>query len=359
MEAKASPDRTEPGQLLAQRRPGDGRPHRRRARRPPPHVRRAGRARRPARVGAARRGCEEAIASRSCARTCRLILEAHFGVPATGGDPRHHQHPARAVRGRATSSRDCAPRVAARRPRARAAARGAADLEGSRRSSSRGHRRGRRPVRGVPRRRASRERPGAVRGRRGRPHLDQLHVGHHGQPEGRDVHPPRRLPACPRRRARDRAWTRLGAPVDAADVPLQRLVPAVGGDGGGGHARLPAQGRARRGSGSCSSEGVTHYSGAPTVHLSIVGHDDAAPARAARDRADGRLAAVADAARPHAGAQPAPRAPVRADRDLRTGDGLLRAPEWERCLRTSRPAARPARARPTTARTSSASSTTR
>ena len=32
-------------------------------------------------------------------------------------------------------------------------------------------------------------------------------------------------------------------PVDAADVPLQRLVLPVGGDGGGGHARVPAAGR--------------------------------------------------------------------------------------------------------------------
>ena len=34
-----------------------------------------------------------------------------------------------------------------------------------------------------------------------------------------------------------------GAPVDAADVPLQRLVLPVGGHRGRGHARLPAEGR--------------------------------------------------------------------------------------------------------------------
>ena len=39
---------------------------------------------------------------------------------------------------------------------------------------------------------------------------------------------------------------RVGVPLDAADVPLQRLDLHLGGDGGRRHARVPAQGRSRR-----------------------------------------------------------------------------------------------------------------
>ena len=44
-----------------------------------------------------------------------------------------------------------------------------------------------------------------VAGRRGDADLDQLHLGHHRPAQGRDVHPPRRLPQRPRRGDRDRA----------------------------------------------------------------------------------------------------------------------------------------------------------
>ncbi len=46
---------------------------------------------------------------------------------------------------------------------------------------------------------------------------------------------------------RGRALARVGVPLDAADVPLQRLVLPVGGDGGRRHPRDDAQGRSRRG----------------------------------------------------------------------------------------------------------------
>ena len=81
---------------------------------------------------------------------------------------------------------------------------------------------------------------------RGGADRDRLHVRHDRQPEGRRLHVPRRLPERARRGHRGRARASPGLPVDAADVPLQRLVLPVGGDGGRRHARLPAPGRSRR-----------------------------------------------------------------------------------------------------------------
>ena len=120
----------------------------------------------------------------------------------------------------------------------------------------RGGRGGQRPARaGRARRRPAREHllrrvhearlggGAAVVGRRRvEPDLDQLHLGHDGHAEGRDVRPPRRLPE---RAGRDhppavRPGERL--PVDAADVPLQRLVHAVGGHRDRRDARVPAGG---------------------------------------------------------------------------------------------------------------------
>ena len=77
------------------------------------------------------------------------------------------------------------------------------------------------------------------------------------------------------------------------------------------------------------SEGVTHYSGAPTIHICIVKPRERAPARAARHGADRRLAAVADAAREDARAQPAPDPPRRADRDLGPVMGCSWQPQWD------------------------------
>ena len=85
-------------------------------------------------------------------------------------------------------------------------------------------------VRRVPGRRA---RAGdGCRRRRRRPHaVDQLHVGHDGTPEGRDLHAPRRAAERARRGDRAPAGARLRLPVDPAALPLQRLVLPVGGDG--------------------------------------------------------------------------------------------------------------------------------
>ena len=87
----------------------------------------------------------------------------------------------------------------------------------------------------------------APAGRRARSALDQLHVRHDRQAQGRDVPPPRRVPAGPRHGRAHRPLAECGAPVDAADVPLQRLVLPLGGHRRRRHPRLPAQGRAGAG----------------------------------------------------------------------------------------------------------------
>src|SRR5262249_2299385 len=55
----------------------------------------------------------------------------------------------------------------------------------------------------------------------------QLHVRHHGRSQGRGLSPPRRLPARHGQCADLRHGQAPGLPVDAADVPLQRLVLPV------------------------------------------------------------------------------------------------------------------------------------
>ncbi len=92
---------------------------------------------------------------------------------------------------------------------------------------------------------AGRGDPAAVHpGRRAGAAVDQLHVRHHRPAQGRDVPPSRGVPAGPGHGRAHRAVAVGGAPVDAADVPLQRLVLPVGGDRGRRHPRLPAQGGA-------------------------------------------------------------------------------------------------------------------
>jgi hypothetical protein len=83
------------------------------------------------------------------------------------------------------------------------------------------------------------------RGRDGADHA-QLHLGDHGQAEGRRLPPPRRVPEQLRRDHPLRVHVVERLPVDAADVPLQRLVYAVGRDRRRRHARLSARGARRR-----------------------------------------------------------------------------------------------------------------
>ena len=79
-------------------------------------------------------------------------------------------------------------------------------------------------------------------GRRMGRDLAQLHVGHHRRPEGRGLSPSRRVPARDRQRAHLRHGQASGLSVDAADVPLQRLVLPVVDLGGRRHACVPALG---------------------------------------------------------------------------------------------------------------------
>ena len=63
-----------------------------------------------------------------------------------------------------------------------------------------------------------------------------------GRPQGRDVHPPGRLPQRPRRDHPFGAHPGKRLPVDAADVSLQRMVHPVGGDRDRRHPCVPAGG---------------------------------------------------------------------------------------------------------------------
>ena len=67
-----------------------------------------------------------------------------------------------------------------------------------------------------------------------------------GRPKGVMYTPPRRLPQRPRRAAALRAHPRQRLPVDAADVPLQRLVHGVGAGRDRRHPGVPARGARRR-----------------------------------------------------------------------------------------------------------------
>ena len=167
------------------------------------------------------------------------MLVANFGVPLAGAVLVADQHPAlrgggplhlRPLRGEAAGGRYRVP------ARAGPGAGQAAERRGGRggqRSPRPGRARGRR-ARAHLLRRVHEARLGgaaAVDGRRRvEPDLDQLHLGDDRPAQGRDVHASRRVPE---RAGRDhpsavRPGERL--PVDAADVPLQRLVHTVGGD---------------------------------------------------------------------------------------------------------------------------------
>ena len=78
---------------------------------------------------------------------------------------------------------------------------------------------------------------------RGRHDQHQLHERHDRTAERRHVHPPRRDAERARGGRARPADPALGLPLDAADVPLQRLVLHLGGDSRERDARLPAEGR--------------------------------------------------------------------------------------------------------------------
>ena len=86
----------------------------------------------------------------------------------------------------------------------------------------------------------------AAAGRRVGCDLAQLHVRHDRQSEGRRLPPPRRLSQRAVEHRRLGHAAARGLPVDAADVPLQRLVLPVDDGGERRHQRLPAHASRRR-----------------------------------------------------------------------------------------------------------------
>ena len=71
----------------------------------------------------------------------------------------------------------------------------------------------------------------------------ELYLGHHGQSQGRRHPSPRRLSQCRQQHPGRQSRPASGLSLDAADVPLQRLVLSVDGRGLRRHQCLPAQGR--------------------------------------------------------------------------------------------------------------------
>ena len=71
----------------------------------------------------------------------------------------------------------------------------------------------------------------------------ELYLGHHGQSQGRRDPSPRRLSQCRQQYPGRQSRPASGLSLDAADVPLQRLVLSVDGRGLRRHQCLPAQGR--------------------------------------------------------------------------------------------------------------------
>ena len=71
----------------------------------------------------------------------------------------------------------------------------------------------------------------------------ELYLGHHGQSQGRRHPSSRRLSQCRQQHPGRQSRPASGLSLDAADVPLQRLVLSVDHRGDRGHQRLPAQGR--------------------------------------------------------------------------------------------------------------------
>ena len=167
-------------------------------------------------------------------------------------------------------------------------------------------------------------------------HLAQLHLRHHRRSQGRRLSPPRRLSARARQRHHLRHGQASGLSVDAADVPLQRLVLSLDAVGRRRHPCLPARG-ARRADLSTPSRRhkVTHLCGAPIVMSTLLNapaHEKQAAAAHRRVR-HRRGAAAGSGARGDevGGLQRHPC--LRPDRDLRAGERQRMAPRLERALR--------------------------
>ncbi len=176
------------------------------------------------------------------------MIDCHFGVPMTGGvlNTLNTRLDAEAIafmleHGEAKvliTDTEFAPTIGAALARVASEA-----ARHRRRRPARSRRRPARRVglRDVHREGRSRFRLAAAGRRMGRDRA-QLHVGHDRQPEGRRLPPSRRVPQRAVEHRRLGHAAAFGLPVDAADVPLQRLVLSVDDGGQRRHQRLPAQG---------------------------------------------------------------------------------------------------------------------
>ncbi len=151
----------------------------------------------------------------------------------------------------------------------------------------------------------------------------ELYVGHHRQPQGRRLPPPRGLSARPGQRADRLHAEARGLSVDAADVPLQRLVLPLDDIGRCRHACVSPPG---------APEAHLGRAGRPPRHTSLRrAHrhvDDPRDPRRRQARArscGGILHRRRPAARGRAGGHGRERLqrhpPLRPDRDLRPGGG--------------------------------------
>ena len=180
--------------------------------------------------------------------------------------------------------------------------------------------------------------------RRARGAQPQLHLGHDRPPQGRDVLASGRHPQRAGNGRAGRARQRCRVPVDAAHVPLQRLVLPLGGHRGGRHPRDAAGPGARR--------GVAPHPRGRGDPLQRRPHRADRPGQPSRRGAGaphragghGRRSPVADAAGPDGRAQHSRDPPLRAHRDLRPVADLRLAQRMGRpARRRSRPGSRPAR----------------
>ena len=146
-----------------------------------------------------------------------------------GRDPRGDQQSAGEPRGRVHPQTQRCP-IRADRRRARAAHRAAGAVRRHRDPLCR-RRRCRRSVRAVPGRRVRREPESWLEDEEETISINYT-SGHHWPAEGGAVHIPRRVSECAERGDRRRDEPRVGVPLDAADVSLQRLVLPMGGNRG-------------------------------------------------------------------------------------------------------------------------------